>query len=326
VNEITRIKDGFHMQTKLTRRDVLKSGATAAGAALALGGPPPVEAEGERDGSFRYCLNTALLRGYPLGIVEQVDLAGGAGYDGIEPWIADIEKYAAAGGSLADLKSRIADHGLVVESAIGFAPWIAEDAAQRAKGLEQARHDMDIGAQIGVHRIAAPPAGAVEGPKLPLSAVTERYRALLEVGAAAGVVPELEVWGFANNVSRLSEAAFVAIEAGHPDACLLLDVYHLYKGGSSFEGLRQIGRQALPVMHMNDFPDIPRERIADKDRVLPGEGVAPLRSILGTLRAGGCSVALSIELFNEGYWKKYDAKTLSALGLERMQLAVAALH
>jgi len=314
------------MTHSLTRRHLLKGGAVAAGAAIVPGAHPRPAAAGERDGSFRYCLNTALLRGYQLGIVEQVDLAGGAGYGGIEPWVADIEKYAASGGSLAELASRIADHGLVVESAIGFAPWIVEDPTERAKGLEQARHDMDLVAQIGGHRIAAPPAGAVEGPKIPLSAITERYRALLDAGASIGVVPELEVWGFANNVSRLSEAAYAAIEANHPDACLLLDVYHLYKGGSGFEGLRQVGRQALPVLHMNDYPDVPRERIADKDRVLPGEGVAPLRSILGTLRANGCSVALSIELFNEGYWKRYDAKALTALGLERMQMAVAALH
>jgi len=312
------------MGQTITRRDVLRGGAVGAGAAFALGPREARAAAG--DGSFRYCLNTALLRGYELGIAEQVDLAGGAGYDGIEPWIADVQKYAASGGSLADLKSRIADLGLVVESAIGFAPWIVDDADERAKGLEQARREMELVSRIGGKRIAAPPAGAVQGPVLPLSAVTERYRALLEAGASIGVVPQLEVWGFASNVSRLSEAAYAAIEAGHPDACLLLDVYHLYKGGSGYEGLRQIGRQALHVLHMNDFPDIPRERIEDKDRVLPGEGVAPLRSALGILRANGCSPSLSIELFNEGYWKKYDAKTLTALGLERMQMAVAALH
>jgi 2-keto-myo-inositol isomerase len=314
------------MGPTLTRRDVLKRGAVGAGATLALGGGPPdaTAAAGARAGSFRYCLNTALLRGYALGIVEQVELAGAAGYDGIEPWIADVLKYAGSGGSLPDLKRRIADLGLVVESAIGFAPWIVEDAGERAKGLDEARREMELVSQIGGKRIAAPPVGAVQGPAIPLSAVAERYRALLEAGAEIGVVPQLEVWGFANNVSRVSEAAYAAIETRHPDACLLLDVYHLYKGGSGYEGLRQLSRQAVQVMHMNDYPAIPRERIEDKDRVLPGAGVAPLAEALGILRANGCATALSIEIFNEGYWKQYEAKTLAALGLERMRLAVAA--
>jgi sugar phosphate isomerase/epimerase len=156
--------------------------------------------------------------------------------------------------------------------------------------------------------------------------VADRYRALLEVGSEAGVVPQLEVWGFARNLSRLAESTFVVIAAGHPEACLLPDVYHLYKGGSGFEGLRQLSPHAVQVFHLNDYPDIPREQIGDKDRVRPGEGVAPLGEILGILRDNGCAPALSIELFNEGYWKRYDAATLARKGLESMRAAVAALE
>jgi 2-keto-myo-inositol isomerase len=309
-----------------SRREILAGGAASLGAALTLDGRA-LEAEPPRpDGrSFAYCLNTALLRGYDLGIVEQVELAGRAGYDGIEPWIADLERFVASGGSLADLRRRIVDLGLVVESAIGFAPWIAEDPAQRAQGLEQARRDMELVSRIGGARIAAPPAGAVEGAALELSAITDRYRVLLEAGETVGVSPQLELWGFAANLSRLAECAFVVIESGHPRACLLPDVFHLYKGGSGFEGLRQLSRHAIQVLHMNDYPQIPRERIEDKDRVLPGEGVAPLEKVLGILRDNGCAPALSIELFNEGYWKRYDAPTLARLGLAKMKATVAAL-
>jgi len=115
------------------------------------------------------------------------------------------------------------------------------------------------------------------------------------------------------------------IEAAHPDACLLPDVYHLYKGGSGFEGLRQLSPHAVQVLHVNDYPDIPREQIQDKDRVLPGEGVAPLEAILRTLRDSGCSPVLSIELFNEGYWERFDPATLAARGLESMRTATASL-
>lgn len=225
----------------------------------------------------------------------------------------------------ADLRKRIADLGLTAESAIGFAPWIVDDPARRAQGLEQARREMELVSRIGGTRIAAPPAGAVHDEVLDLVAVARRYRSLLEAGAKVGVVPQLEVWGFARNLSRLSESTFVAMEAFHPDACLLLDVYHLYKGGSGFEGLRQLGPHAVQVMHMNDYPAIPRERIEDKDRVLPGEGVAPLGMILGILRDDGCAPALSIELFNEGYWKQHDAPALAALGLQKMKAATAAI-
>jgi hypothetical protein len=71
---------------------------------------------------------------------------------------------------------------------------------------------------------------------LNLFSAAERYRALLEIGAEIGVTPQVEVWGFSTALSRLGETAFVAIESGRDDACILPDVYHIYKGGSDFAG------------------------------------------------------------------------------------------
>src|SRR5882724_2001395 len=56
--------------------------------------------------SFRYCLNTATIRGQKLGIVKQVETAAQAGYDAIEPWVDSIQEYVKGGGTLADLKKR----------------------------------------------------------------------------------------------------------------------------------------------------------------------------------------------------------------------------
>ena len=56
------------------------------------------------------------------------------------------------GGSLPDLKKRISDAGLTVEGAIGFAEWVVDDDARRAKGMERAKQEMDMMAQIGGKR------------------------------------------------------------------------------------------------------------------------------------------------------------------------------
>ena len=140
--------------------------------------------------------------------------------------------------------------------------------------LEQAKRDLDVVAQIGGKRLAAPPAGATKEPGLDLHKAAERYRALLELGDQAGVVPELELWGFSKNIRHLSEAIFVALEAHHPKACVLADIFHLYKGGSGFDGLRLLSGEALQVVHMNDYPADPGpDEIADAFRVFPGDGV-----------------------------------------------------
>jgi sugar phosphate isomerase/epimerase len=309
------------MNMDLTRRQWLAGAAALTGTSLA-----PAAAETKKDRPFRFMLNAATIRG-PRGekttLVEQVEAAAKAGYDAFEPWLPDIETHVKAGKSLADVAKRIRDHGLKLESAIGFAGWLVDDDAKRKKGLEQARRDMDLVKQLGGSRIAAPPAGATDLANLDLRVATARYRALCEVGAKLGVAPQVEVWGFSKALSRLGETALVAIESGHPLACVLADVYHLHKGGSGFGGLRLLGPGALQVFHMNDYPaNPPREKITDADRVYPGDGVAPLVPMLRDLHQLGFRGLLSLELFNRTYWKQ-DANEVARTGLEKMKAVVA---
>jgi sugar phosphate isomerase/epimerase len=273
---------------------------------------------------FTYSLNTSTIRGQKLTIVQEVAIAARAGYQAIEPWIDELERHVQQGGTLRDLDRRIRDAGLRVESAIGFPEWIVEDEGRRKKGLESARRAMDLVRQIGGRRLAAPPAGATNQAGLPLARIVERYRALLELGDKMGLTPMVEVWGFSRTLSRLGECAQVAIEANHPRACVLADVYHLHKGGSGFGGVRLLSAAALPVLHMNDYPaKPPRATITDAHRVYPGDGVAPLRQLLRDLRALGSRTVLSLELFNREYWTQ-DAFTVARTGLDRMRAVVRA--
>jgi sugar phosphate isomerase/epimerase len=307
---------------RLSRRQLLATAGVAVAARAAA-------AEGIKDDktrrtvSFRYCLNTSTIRGQNLSLNKEVEIAAEAGYDAIEPWVDRINRHIKGGGTLKDLRRRIADLGLTVESAISFFRWVIDDDTERAKGLEQAKRDMDVLAQIGGKRIAAPPAGATRKPGLDLMKAAERYRVLLELGDQIGVVPQIEIWGPSKNLHRLGQSVFVAVESGHPKACLLPDVYHIYKGGSDFTGLKLLSAQAIHVFHLNDYPaEPPRDKISDRDRVYPGDGIAPLTQILCDLHANAGRAVLSLELFNPDYWKQ-DALRVAKTGLDKMKRAVA---
>ena len=144
----------------IDRRDLLLA-ATAMTAAASLPAKQTQAASGS-DGSLpvRFALNMSTIRGQKLTIVQQIEVAAKAGYDGIEPWIRDLQQHVESGGSLADLKKQIEDSGMRVDSAIGFANWIVDDDTARAKGLEQAREEMSLVKAIGGTRVAAPPVGA----------------------------------------------------------------------------------------------------------------------------------------------------------------------
>jgi 2-keto-myo-inositol isomerase len=300
-----------------SRRKWLATGIGLAAGATVAAAEPAKE-------PFGYCFNTATIMGQKLPVVQQIDITAKVGYQGFEPWVRDLDQYVKDGNSLKDLGKRLRDSGLSVPSAIGFAEWIVEDDARRKKGLEQAKRDMDMVQQIGGNRLAAPPVGATDKADLPLLKAAERYRELLEIGTKIGVVPQVEVWGHSKSVSRLGEAALVAVESGQPQACVLADVYHLYKGGSGFQTLALLGAPAMQHFHMNDYPAAPgRATITDAHRVYPGDGVAPLKSMLRDLHALGFRGMLSLELFNRDYWKQ-DALTVAKTGLEKMKAVVRA--
>lgn len=272
-------------------------------------------------GAFHYCFNTSTIRGQNLSVPQQIDVAAKAGYDAIELWLGDLGKFVEGGGALADLRKQLGDSGLTLESAIGFARWIVDDDQQRKAGLEDAKRDMDVLAQLGGKRMAAPPAGA--GEPIELMTIAQRYRALLDLGDQMGIVPEVECWGPSKVISRLSQTAYIAVESGHPKACILPDVYHLFRGGSDFNGLKMLDGRAIQVLHVNDYPESPpREQMNDSHRVYPGDGVAPLDAIFTDLAANGFNGHLSLELFNRDYWAQ-DPLEVARTGLEKTKAAVA---
>lgn len=311
------------MKSDLSRRRFIVGAGVSVGAVVA-GNATTVASESSVRARepFTYCLNTSTIRGQNLSLDKEIEIAAKAGYTGIEPWIRKIGDYAGAGGSLKDIRRQLEDSGITVESAIDFSRWIVDDDAERAKGFEQVKRALDLLAQIGGKRIAAPPAGATRKPGLDLMRAAERYRAILELGDEMGVVPQLETWGSSANLHRLGEAMFVVIESGHPKACFLPDIYHTYKGGSDFHGYKQLSAHAVQVLHMNDYPaDPPRETISDRDRVMPGDGIAPITQILRDLIANGSRAVLSLELFNPTYWKQ-DALEVAGTGLAKMKTEV----
>lgn len=310
---------------RVSRRGVLKKAAAAAAVSVSVSGARKAKAQAappQLKGGFVLCLNTSTIRGQKLPLVQEIELAAKAGYSAIEPWISEIQDYVKGGGDLKDLKKRFADNGLAVVDAIGFAPWLMGDEAVHKKGLEAMRKDMELVAAVGGQRIAAPPMGAQQLTNFDLNMAAERYRHILELGEQTGVTPMLEVWGHSKTLGTLAEAAYVAVAAKHPKACILTDVYHLYKGGSGYEGLKLIDAAALPVMHFNDYPaEPPRDKIKDEHRIYPGDGIAPIADILKELKGTGGTTALSLELFNKEYWKR-DALEVLKTGVEKMRAAI----
>tara|TARA_R110000868_G_scaffold37111_2_gene131302 strand:- start:10255 stop:11202 length:948 start_codon:yes stop_codon:yes gene_type:complete len=309
----------------MNRRNLIKS-AFATGAAIALGGAKYLAGmkgpQINETHNFSYCLNTSTIRNQNLGLMGEMEVAAEAGFSGIEIWMRTLQTYLDNGGKTSDIRKKAEGLGLTIEDSIGFASWIVDDDMQRKKAMEQMKYEMDLLAQIGCKRIAAPPSGATNGSILDLKNAAKRFRELCDLGKEMGVLPQLELWGFSNNLHLFGETLFVAAESGNSEAVILPDVYHLRRGGSPFEALELINGNNIQMFHINDYPgSIAKSELTDSMRVLPGDGDAPMKDILKSLNSKGVPIVLSLEIFNEDIWAM-DALEACKLGISKMKASV----
>jgi sugar phosphate isomerase/epimerase len=301
----------------ISRRELLAASVVAAVSA----DPAPAAAT---ESGWKLCLNTSTIRGQKLSLPDEIDLAVKAGYQAIEPWVNEVDKFVAGGGKPAELRRRASDQGLAIADLIGFPEWIVDDSDRRKRGLAEARRAMELARELGCPCLAAPPIGAhdARAARIDPLAVADRYHQLAEVGASLQVRPLVEVWGFAPNLTRLSDAALVAIQSGHLRAGVLPDVYHLRRGGSPVAGLGLLAAHSIGIFHVNDYPaGKSPETLVDGDRVFPGDGAADWAAIFAALRRSGFSGFLSLELFNAEYWKR-DPGEVARVGREKLQALV----
>jgi 2-keto-myo-inositol isomerase len=91
---------------------------------------------------------------------------------------------------------------------------------------------------------------------------------------------------------------------------LVVDTFHFYLGGSSLESLQKVDPEKIFIFHINDSEDLPRDELEDKNRLLPGKGIIPLREIAKGLQGIGYNKMVSVELFRPEYWR-WDPEKLA---------------
>lgn len=271
--------------------------------------------------SFGYCLNTSTIRSDGATILNMIDTTADAGYDGIEPWVQEIDDFVAAGGTLAQVRDHASTRGLAIVNLIGFPEWAVPEDNRRTKGLEEAARCFAMARDLGCEFVAAPPIG-IHDRQVELRPVAERFAAVVDLADTFGVKPLLEFWGIAQTLGTTGETLQVAADCGRPDVVMLADVFHMYKGSGHHHGFEHFGPGRLGLVHVNDIPATPtRADVTDADRVYPGDGIAPWPQILTTLERIGFDGMLSLELFNEGYWAR-GPEVVAREGLEKLKACV----
>ncbi|MEZ6063365.1 MAG: sugar phosphate isomerase/epimerase family protein [Planctomycetaceae bacterium] len=267
---------------------------------------------------FRYSLNASTIKTTP--ILKQIAVAAEAGYEAIELWHDDIDAHLQAGGSLAEIRQCLDDHGLQVPTTIYLKGWFQPEGPEHTAAMDEAKRRLEQTAAVGApHAVAGPPAGQADR-----ELGKRHYHELLELGRQFGVRPAFEYLGFVDDIKTIDDAIEILEGSGHPDACLVLDPFHCFVGEGGPESIGRLKPDQIAVSHFNDAPAAkPAHLQRDPDRVFPGDGSIDLKRYCDLLREIGYAGFLSLELFRDDLWQ-LDPSFVARIGLSKMKEAAEA--
>ena len=259
------------------------------------------------------CLDTATIR--PATLKEKVKIAAKAGYDAIEPWDGELQKFEADGGNLKDLGKEITDSGLFVPSVIGL--WNAIPPTQELweKSLPDTRNRMRMASDIGAQHIQTIP--NTIGVNYNQKWAADRYRDIIEMGINDYKLNPALVFVKYFPIKTMGQAVGIALDANHPKAMIIPDVYHMYISEGGFEGIKLLSGDMIAIFQFNDSPaSPPLAELKDEHRVYPGDGILPLTQIFKDLKGTGYKGCISLEMYNPTYWKE-NLQMVAETGLRK---------
>ncbi len=220
-----------------------------------------------------------------------------AGIQAVEVILPKVQEFAAR-ESPASARRLLGDLGLRPVSC-GGQNGLAEPNPARAKNLNDLKLKCEMAQAIGCDRMVMPSSTKETFTEEDYKRAVDNLRQAGEVARSYGVALMLEFTRMATFIGTLPTALRLVREANHPNIRIMLDTYHFWGGASKFEDLELLREGELHHLHFEDTPAWPpRELLQQKDRVYPGQGIAPLRRILAALKRKKYAGPASVEMFH----------------------------
>lgn len=250
------------------------------------------------------CLSMAHSTG--TSFEEGVRIASEAGFTCLDAWAPKLEAYQAA-YPVAWLDARMREGNIYLAAASGleFLPsypagpalmGIDDDyAVLQAHFLELCSWLDALGGGIVVVRPSLLPAGPI-GEKAVTAGLVRELRDLGALAAPFEVQIAFEFRGRAGSPVRTLEGSLNLIRlVAQRNVGLALSTVDLSLGGSRPDEIGPLGTSQLKLVHLGDVADLSPEGPQDEERVLPGQGIVPLREICKRLAAQGFRGPYSVE-------------------------------
>ena len=174
---------------------------------------------------------------------------------------------------------------------------LLEPGAERATAVDTFTKRCEQWAELGIPVIYATTSSTLKPTADDYKAAPGYVREIAEVAHQHTLTLAFEAVRNSTFISTITTMLSITRQAAQPNAGLLFDCYHFWSGLGKLEDLDTLRPGEVKHVHFQDVPDMPRELLDTTTRVIPGDGVSPLTSILRKLSAKGYAGPLSVELF-----------------------------
>ena len=260
-----------------------------------------------------------------LGILETIEVAREAEFDALEIDAEKLSHHVAAGGTLDDVRRALARASIEPISLTTREPLALPRGTDDVPALARS-HDAlcERAAAVGCRIIVIRPPRPLEQvmPKVWHDTATRTIASIGRAAGEVGISVALEFVGTASSAVRTLAEGREMIAEPSPPVGLVLDAFHFYAGASTWAMLDMLDTSTVSIVRLNDAEKLPLEDLTAANRMLPGDGVVPMRELLRRVESAGYRGPYSIQLERPDYWD-WEPRRLARVAHESIEAVCA---
>jgi len=245
---------------------------------------------------MKHSIATVSLGG---SLMDKLEAASGAGFQGIEIFEADLLSYDA---TPTEIGAMVRDLGLQIIAFQPFRDFEGMPEPQRSRGFERARRKFELMNQLGTENIL------VCSNISPLSLggidrAADDLRELGDLAAKFGVNVGYEALAWGRHISDYRDAWEIVKRAEHERVGIILDSFHMLARDFPVDAVRSIPADKITFVQIADAPRLDMDVLqwSRHFRNFPGQGDLPMDAFMGALLDTGYDGWLSLEIFNDQF-------------------------
>jgi sugar phosphate isomerase/epimerase len=229
-------------------------------------------------------------------LLDRLAAAREAGVAGIGLFMADLERWSAAGLTDDELERLLTEHDLALVD-LDLIVLAASDPVVRERSDRFVKRAVELADRFGCRYLqaVAPDAGADAAG---FGEIADAYGAVADALAPSGVEVGLEYVGF-TTVATADQALAVVTACGRPNTGICVDVWH-HRRASNHIAVADLPADLVRCVQLNDGPMVPVDddykRDCLRNRWYPGTGEMEVATFVADLRSIGVKLPWTIEV------------------------------